>query len=460
MSSDRRIFGTDGVRGVANVHPMTVEMAMAIGQGVAAVFRGGGHRRKIIIGKDTRLSGYMFESALVAGIVSMGVDVELVGPMPTPAIAFLTRNMRADAGIVISASHNPYQDNGIKIFGRNGFKLPDHKELQVEEVALNALNGGNQGPRPQAGQIGKAARIDDAPGRYIVFLKNAFPTEYTLDGITIALDCAHGAAYRVAPAVFSELGAELKLLGAEPDGTNINAGVGALHPQGLRELVLSGRADVGVALDGDGDRLIMVDEKGGIVDGDHIMALCADDMIASGRLRQATVVATVMSNLGLELALRERGIRLLRTKVGDRYVVEAMRQGGYNLGGEQSGHIIFLDHNTTGDGLLSALEVLRVMVSTGKPLSELKTVMEAVPQVLENLRVQERKPLSQAPLLSAAMARQEERLGSKGRILVRYSGTEPLLRIMVEALDEDLMHSVLADLKEAALADLGPEEAS
>ncbi len=455
MADREKIFGTDGVRGVANVYPMTVEMAMAIGQGVAAAFKNHTRRRKIIIGKDTRLSGYMFENALVAGILSLGVDVRLVGPLPTPAIAFITRNMRADAGIVVSASHNPYEDNGIKIFSRSGYKLPDEVEEKVEAYALAALAGGHEAPRPTAQAIGKAKRIDDAPGRYIVFLKNVFPTDYTLDGLRLAVDCAHGATYRVAPAVFSELGAELTLIGVEPDGTNINAGVGALHPENLQRLIQEGKADIGLAFDGDGDRLIMVDEKGEVVDGDTIMAICADDMISRGALRQATVVATVMSNLGLEIALRERGIRLLRTKVGDRYVVEAMSEGGYSLGGEQSGHIVFLDHNTTGDGILSALMVLRVMVATGKPLSELRRIMQPIPQVLVNLRVSQRRTLAEAPELSKAMKAQEERLGERGRILVRYSGTEPLLRIMVEAEDEGLMSEAAETLKEAALQDLG-----
>lgn len=455
MKNTEKIFGTDGVRGVANVYPMTVEMAMAIGQGVAAVFKNHSRRHKIIIGKDTRLSGYMFENALVAGILSMGVDVRLVGPLPTPAIAFITRNMRADAGIVISASHNPYEDNGIKIFSRSGYKLPDEVEDQVESYALASLGGNNGAPRPTAQAIGKAKRIDDAPGRYIVFLKNAFPTEYTLDGMRLAIDCAHGATYKVAPSVFSELGAELILTGVDPDGTNINHQVGALHPENLQEAIKQGKADIGLAFDGDGDRLIMVDENAEIVDGDTIMAICADDMIARGALRQATLVATVMSNLGLEIALRERGIRMLRTKVGDRYVVEAMADGGYSFGGEQSGHLVFLDHNTTGDGILSALMVLRVMVSTGKPLSQLRKIMRPIPQTLINLKVAERKPLADSPALTKAMSSQEERLGERGRILVRYSGTEPLLRIMVEAEDQALMDNAAQALKEAALLDLG-----
>ncbi len=458
MEVQRKLFGTDGVRGVANVHPMTVEMAMGIGQGVASVLKSHAGRRKIIIGKDTRLSGYMLENALVAGICSMGVDTLLVGPLPTPAIAFLTRNMRADAGIVISASHNPYEDNGIKIFARNGFKLPDELEAAIEDYALSLEADNGSAPRPTADAVGRARRIDDAIGRYIVFLKNTFPVEYTLDGLTIAVDCAHGATYKVAPAVLSELGADLKLVGVEPNGTNINAGVGALHPDRLAAMVRETDADMGLAFDGDGDRIIMVDEDGEIIDGDEIMAICADFLIDRGGLKQATVVATVMSNLGLELCLRDRGIRMLRTKVGDRYVVEAMRQGGYNLGGEQSGHIVFLDYNTTGDGILSALQVLNVMVMTGKPLSELKRIMRKLPQVLINLRVAKRTPISECPGLLKAMRGQEERLGESGRILLRYSGTEPVLRIMVEALDPGLMHDVAQALKEAALRELGAAE--
>ncbi len=454
---ERKIFGTDGVRGVANEPPMTVEMAVAIGQGVASVLTDGDHRRKVILGKDTRLSGYMFENALVAGLCSMGRDVLVVGPLPTPALAFLTRNMRCAAGIVISASHNPYQDNGIKLFGHDGYKLPDAVEEQIEEYTWDALAGGGRFPRPAQGRVGRARRIDDALGRYIVFLKNSFPVEYTLDGLTIAMDCAHGATYRVAPAVFSELGARLEVMGDKPDGTNINDGVGALHPEGLAALVKKSDADLGLAFDGDGDRLIMVDENGEVVDGDQIMALCADHMMTSGRLNHATLVATVMSNLGLELCLRERGIRMLRTKVGDRYVVEAMRRGGYNLGGEQSGHILFLDHNTTGDGIASALQVLSVMVQTGKPLSELKSIMTRLPQVLINLPVKRKPPIAEMPRLVKVMKAQEERLGETGRLLLRYSGTEPKLRIMVEAADQALMDQVAQELKQVVLAELGTE---
>lgn len=458
MTDTRKIFGTDGVRGVANVYPMNVEMAMAIGQGVAAAFKNSDRRHKVVIGKDTRLSGYMLENALVAGILSMGVDVNLLGPLPTPAIAFITRNMRADAGIVISASHNPYEDNGIKIFGRDGYKLPDATEAEVERHALELSEGDARAPRPTATNIGKAKRIDDALGRYIVFLKNAFPNEMTLDGMRLAVDCAHGATYKVAPAVFSELGAELKLVGTEPNGTNINDGVGSLYPERVAGIIGAGEADVGLAFDGDGDRLMLVDENGEVVDGDAVLAVCADDMITRGALRQATVVATVMSNLGLELCLRERGIRLMRTKVGDRYVVEAMRAGGYNLGGEQSGHLVFLDHNTTGDGILSALQVLRVMVATGKPLCELRRIITPIPQTLVNLRVGERRPLTEVTALNRAIAEQESRLGDRGRVLVRYSGTEPLLRIMVEAEDQALVAEVAEEICRMAVRELGGED--
>ncbi len=459
MSIERKIFGTDGVRGVANAEPMTVETALAIGQGVAAVLKSGDARRKVILGKDTRLSGYMFENALVAGICSMGLDVLVVGPLPTPAVAFLSRNMRCEAGIVISASHNPFQDNGIKIFGRDGFKLADATEAQVEKYVFEVMNGEGSAPRPEPGQVGRARRIDDAPGRYIVFLKNSFPVPYTLDGLTIGIDCAHGATYKVAPAVFSELGAEIKVIGNQPDGTNINNGVGALHPENLAEIIKADGVDLGLAFDGDGDRIIMVDENGEVVDGDEIMAICAQDLMSRGQLKKATLVSTVMSNLGLEIALRERGIRMLRTQVGDRYVVEAMRAGGYNLGGEQSGHILFLDHNTTGDGIASALQVLGVMVRTGKPLSELKKIMQRLPQVLINLKVSDKPPLSQSPALVKAMEAAEKRLGEDGRLLLRYSGTEPKLRIMVEALDDQMMNQVAQDLKEVVVAELGGREA-
>jgi phosphoglucosamine mutase len=454
--NQQKLFGTDGIRGVANVYPMTVEMAMAVGQGVASVLKAHNNRQRIVIGKDTRQSGYMLENALVAGICSMGGDAVLVGPMPTPAVAFLTCNMRADAGIVISASHNPYEDNGIKVFGRDGFKLPDELEAEVEAYALNlCTNGGLASLRPTAMSVGRAKRIDDAPGRYIVALKNSFPRYLSLDGMRVALDCAHGAAYKVAPMVLGELGAEITTLGVAPNGVNINDGVGALHPQKLQNLVQTGQAQVGLALDGDGDRLIMVDEKGQLVDGDHVLAICAQAMQMAGSLHHNTVVATVMSNLGLELCLTEMGISLLRTAVGDRHVVEAMRNGDFNLGGEQSGHLIFLDHNTTGDGLLSALQVLAIMAATGKTLHELKALMTPLPQMLRSIKVGKRVDLQQQEGLQKIFAQAEAKLGKTGRILVRYSGTEPLLRVMVESDDSALTSQLADELCQAALKELG-----
>ncbi len=442
----RRYFGTDGVRGVANVHPMTVETAMKIGQAVAHIFKGRGERhRRILIGKDTRLSCYMFEHALAAGICSMGVDVFLVGPMPTPAIAFLTGSMRADAGVVISASHNPFQDNGIKIFAGDGFKLPDDEELRIEALMEAPVLCKEQ---PTGRDVGKAFRIEDAQGRYIVFLKQTFPRDLTLEGMKIVIDCANGATYKVAPLVFEELGADVIKLGISPDGTNINKDCGALYPEALRREVLSRGANMGIAFDGDGDRVIVVDEKGGIVDGDHSMAICARSFIQDGRLKGNTLVATVMSNMGLEVAIEEMGGRLLRTRVGDRYVVEAMREGRYNFGGEQSGHLVFLDHITTGDGILAALQLLAVMQQTGRPLSELATVMTAFPQVLHNVRVQERKAVEEIPGLSALQEGLLKELQGRGRILVRPSGTEPVFRVMVEGENEEKISRIAASLGE------------
>ncbi|TYO95680.1 phosphoglucosamine mutase [Geothermobacter ehrlichii] len=450
----KRLFGTDGVRGVANIHPMTTEIAMQLGRAAAHIFRDSDRRHRIVIGKDTRLSGYMIENALAAGICSMGVDVLLVGPLPTPGIAFITASMRADAGVVISASHNPYQDNGIKFFSRDGFKLPDEQELRIEELifsnSIDAL-------RPTAGEVGKAFRVDDAGGRYVVFLKNTFPRELDLEGLKIVLDCANGAAYKVAPAVLSELGAELVLLGVSPDGTNINRDCGSLHPEGIAAAVREHGADLGIALDGDADRVIFVDEKGDEVDGDHIMAICATDMLRRDALEKKTLVATVMSNMGLEIALRRVGGEVVRTAVGDRYVVEEMRRGGYNLGGEQSGHMIFLDHNTTGDGLLSALQVLAIMQRSGRPLSELASVMTALPQVLVNVRVREKKDLRQVPALDAMLSDTERRLEGRGRVLVRYSGTEPLLRIMLEGEDEKEITDLADAMAEAVRREIGSE---
>lgn len=429
----KKLFGTDGVRGVANVYPMTSEMAMQIGRAAAYIFKNGRQRHRIVIGKDTRLSGYMLENALVAGICSMGVDVLIVGPLPTPGIANITSSMRADAGVVISASHNAFQDNGIKFFSRDGFKLPDEMELKIEELIFSKKI---DSLRPTATEVGKAYRIDDAAGRYVVFLKNTFPKELDLTGLKIVLDCANGAAYKVAPAVFEELGAEVIPIGVKPNGTNINAGCGSLHPEVISEAVKEHRADLGIALDGDADRVIFVDEFGNEVDGDHIMAICATDMIRQKKLRKNTLVATVMSNMGLDIAVKKAGGKIVKTAVGDRYVVEEMRKSGYNLGGEQSGHMIFLDHNTTGDGILSALQVLAIMRRTGKTLAELAEVMIPLPQVLVNVRVRERIDIMTIPEVATMIRGIEEKVQGEGRVLIRYSGTEPLLRIMLEGQDK------------------------
>lgn len=430
----KKLFGTDGVRGVANVYPMTVETAMQLGRAAAYIFKSSSKRRhRIVIGKDTRISGYMLENALVAGICSMGVDVLQVGPLPTPGIANITSSMRADAGVVISASHNAFQDNGIKFFSADGFKLPDDVEQKIEKLVsskkIDAL-------RPTAAEVGKAFRIDDAAGRYIVFLKNTFPQEMDLSGMKIVLDCANGAAYKVAPAVFEELGAEVVTLGNKPNGTNINADCGSLHPEVISEAVKLHRADIGIALDGDADRVIVCDEFGNEVDGDHIMAICATDMLKRKLLKKKTLVATVMSNMGLDIALRKAGGKIIKTAVGDRYVVEAMRKGGYNLGGEQSGHMIFLDYSTTGDGILSALKLLAVMRRTIKPLSELADVMIALPQVLCNTRVRDKVDINSIDEISVRIKAVEDKLGNEGRVLIRYSGTEPLLRVMIEGQDK------------------------
>ena len=436
----RKLFGTDGVRGLANVHPMTTDVAMNLGRAVAYVFRNSRNRRpRILIGKDTRLSCYMLENAMAAGICSMGVDVLLIGPMPTPAIAFLTESMRADAGVVISASHNPFQDNGIKLFSHDGFKLPDHVEARIEELMDSPSL---QKEMPTGRGVGKAYRIDDARGRYIVFLKHTFPKDLALDGLKIVLDCANGATYKVAPAVFEELGAEVIKLGIQPSGTNINEECGALYPEKMQEEVRTSGADMGIALDGDGDRVIVVDEKGNVVDGDHIMAICAKHMIENRQLNYNTVVATVMSNMGLEKALEDMGGRLIRTKVGDRYVVEAMREKGYNFGGEQSGHLVFMDHITTGDGILAALQLLSVMQRTRRPLSELASVMETFPQVLYNVRLAFRKAPEEIPGLFESRDTFEEDLGGRGRILIRSSGTEPVIRVMVEGEDAEKIDKI------------------
>ncbi len=434
----KKLFGTDGVRGVANIEPMTVETAMQLGRAVAYHFKNKERRHKIIIGKDTRLSCYMLENALVAGICSMGVDALLIGPLPTPGIAFITQSMRADAGAVISASHNLFHDNGIKFFGRDGFKLSDELERRIEDLIFSKEI---DHLRPTATDVGKAFRIDDARGRYVVFLKDTFPRELSLDGLRIILDCANGAAYRVAPTVFSELGAEVISLGVNPNGENINFNCGSLHPEIISEKVREYRADIGIALDGDGDRVIFTDENGRIVDGDHVMAVCATDMIGRGCLKNNTLVATIMSNLGLEIAVKRAGGTMLRTQVGDRYVVEEMRSGGYNLGGEQSGHIVFLDYNTTGDGIITTLQLLAIMQRSGRTLSDLAGVMKRVPQILLNVRVKEKVPLEDITEITEAVRSVEDVLGEEGRVVLRYSGTEPLARVMIEGMDEGIIRA-------------------
>lgn len=427
-----KLFGTDGVRGVANVFPMTAEIAMQLGRALAYIIRNGDHRHRVIIGKDTRLSGYMIEQALASGIMSMGVDVVLVGPMPTPAVAHLTSSMRADAGAVISASHNPYQDNGIKFFWRDGFKLPDQTEEKIEQLifekSLDSL-------RPTATAIGGAVRLDDAQGRYIAQVKSTFPSSLTLEGLTLVIDCANGAAYKVAPTVLEELGAKVIELGVTPDGKNINEACGALHPEALQKAVLKHKANLGIALDGDADRLIVVDEKGQVVDGDAIMAICTGELMARKQLAKKTLVATVMSNIGLERAVAQWGVKVVRTKVGDRYVVEEMRKHGYSLGGEQSGHLVFLGHATTGDGTLAALQVLAVMCRAGKPMSELTQIFEPVPQTLLNVQVKEKRDLNNLPGVQKTIAGIQKKLGKDGRVFVRYSGTEPKVRVLVEGPD-------------------------
>ncbi len=442
---DRKLFGTDGIRGIANVPPMTIETALRLGRAVARLYHRPGHRGRIIIGKDTRLSGYMFEQAMAAGICSMGADVMLCGPLPTPGIAFLTSSMRADAGVVISASHNPYYDNGIKIFAADGFKLPDATEAKLEELMAQGEDGQ---PLPAPEDIGRAQRIDDAKGRYIVFLKNSFPRRLSLDGLKIVVDCAHGAAYRVAPNVLAELGASVTSLSVAPDGKNINDHCGALHPESMCRAVVEQGAHIGIALDGDADRVIFADERGRIVNGDAIMALCARRLLSRGELRKSTLVATVMSNLGLERAMADMGGQLLRTAVGDRYVVEAMRQHDLNLGGEQSGHLVFLDHMTTGDGIIAALQVLAILLEENKPLSELASIMKQYPQVLLSVKVARRLPLAELATVQSLITRIESELGSDGRVLVRYSGTEPKARVMIEGPEASLIERYAQEIAE------------
>ncbi|HXC92066.1 MAG TPA: phosphoglucosamine mutase [Stellaceae bacterium] len=436
----RKLFGTDGIRGTANIEPMTPETALKVAIAVGQCFKNGAHKHLVVIGKDTRLSGYMLEPALTAGFVTMGMDVVLVGPLPTPAIAMLTRSLRADIGVVLSASHNPYGDNGIKLFGRDGYKLSDEIEQKIESALA-------KGPtrRASPSELGRVKRLDDAGGRYIEFVKQSFPRGLRLDGLRIVVDCAHGAAYKVAPTVFWELGAEVFSLGVAPDGLNINRECGALMPEQMRREVLARRADIGIALDGDADRLIVADEHGAILDGDQLMALIATGLSRGGRLAGGALVATVMSNLGLERYLGGQGIGLHRAAVGDRYVVEKMRSLGCNLGGEQSGHIILADYATTGDGLIAALQVLASIVETGRPASEVCRLFTPVPQYASSVRHGNVVPLDR-PAVKRAIAAGEARLGSTGRLLIRPSGTEPVIRVMAEAENEELVASVVDEI--------------
>ena len=445
MADRRKLFGTDGIRGVANIYPMTAELALQLGRVLAYVIKRpeSARRARIVVGKDTRISGYLLEYAIVAGISSMGADALLLGPLPTPGIAFITASMRADAGVVISASHNPYQDNGIKIFSGDGFKLPDELEARMEDLLSDPEVAE---ARPTATDIGQAFRLDDARGRYVSFLKGTFPKGMRLDGLKIVLDCAHWATYRVGPEVLGELGADLITIGVRPNGKNINCQCGSTHPEVMARLVERHHADLGIAFDGDGDGVIMVDNQGQIVDGDHIMGICARDMHKRERLHRKTVVGTVMSNLGLEVALKSLGLKLLRAPVGDRYVVEAMLKGGYNLGGEQSGHLVFLNHTTTGDGILTALRLLAAMLREGKPLADLAGLVQKYPQVLLNVRVKEKKDLKTVPQARQLMAAAETQLAGRGRLLVRYSGTKPVLRIMVEGENDGEINRVAQNL--------------
>ena len=439
----RKFFGTDGIRGTTNSEPMTAETALRVGQAAGAHFLRGDHRHRVVIGKDTRLSGYMMESAMVAGFTSVGMDVVLLGPMPTPAVAMLTRSMRADIGVMISASHNAFADNGIKLFGPDGYKLSDEDELAIERRL-------EKGPTLAKSElIGRARRIDDARGRYIHFAKSTFPEHLRLDGLKVVIDCANGAAYHVAPEALWELGAEVVPIGVSPNGLNINEDCGSTKPQLLQETVIASGADIGLALDGDADRLIMVDQQGQLVDGDQLMALIAIGLQSRGELRGNAVVATVMSNLGLERKLGEVGLKLLRTKVGDRYVLEEMRRSGCNIGGEQSGHIILSDHATTGDGLVAALQVLAALVEAKRPASELLRQFEPLPQLLKNVRFNGGKEPLETDSVRKRIAAAEAELEGRGRLVIRKSGTEPLIRVMAEGDDPELVERLVEDICEA-----------
>ena len=441
----RKYFGTDGIRGLTNAAPMTAAMAMKVGMAAGAHFQRGDHRHRVVIGKDTRLSGYMLENALVAGFTSVGMDVTLFGPLPTPAIGMLTRSMRADLGVMISASHNPYADNGIKLFGPDGYKLSD-----TDELAIEALIDGEV-PLAAAPDIGRARRIEDARGRYIHFAKATFPDDLRLDGLKVVVDCANGAAYQVAPSALWELGAEVIAIGVTPNGKNINDQVGSTAPQTLSETVVASGAQIGIALDGDADRLIVVDETGRVIDGDQLMAVIAGGWARAGKLKNGGLVATVMSNLGLERHMAAQGVRLVRTAVGDRYVLEAMRAQGYNVGGEQSGHIILTDYATTGDGLVAALQILAELVRSGQPASELLHRFDPLPQLLKNVRFKGGKPLEDATV-QAVIADAEGELAGRGRLVIRPSGTEPVIRVMAEGEDAGQVEAVVARICDAVSA--------
>jgi len=454
-----KIFGTDGVRGRANIEPVTAETALKLGRAAAHVFKDlnpesrSREKHRIVIGKDTRLSGYMLENALASGILSMGVDVLFIGPLPTPGVARITYSLRADAGIVITASHNPYDDNGLKFFSHDGYKLDDAIETQIENLVFS---GDIDDVRPTAAEIGKALRVDDALGRYVEFAKRSFPRGQTLEGVKIVVDCGHGAAYKSTPSVLRELGADVILYGDNPDGTNINAGCGSMHPEQMCHWVQEHHADIGIAHDGDADRVLLCDETGTLIDGDDIMAIAVLEMLAEGSLANETLVTTVMSNAGLDAAISAAGGQVIRTPVGDKHVIDEMRKGGYNFGGEQSGHLIFSDHGTTGDGLVAALQILRIMAARQKPLSELAQCWSRFPQKLTNLRVTEKKPIEELNDVPALVAEAEAALQAEGgRILLRYSGTEPKIRLLVEGRDADALDAWSEKIIAAIAADIG-----
>jgi len=447
--SARHLFGTDGIRGKVNEYPMLPDLMLRLGQAIGLYFKKQYAKPRIAIGKDTRISGYMLEQALSSGICSVGVDTLFLGPLPTPGIAYLTRGLRTNAGIVISASHNPFSDNGVKIFSSDGYKLPDQIEAEIEELVFAGID---PSLLSVGRSVGRTKRVEDSLGQYAVFLKEQFPKELKLDGLRIVLDCANGASYRVAPKVFEELGAEVILSGAQPNGSNINELCGALHPQKMVEQVKLYKANVGFAFDGDADRLVVVDEKGEVLDGDEIMAICGLNYLERGLLKGNAVVSTIMSNMGLDLALKKKGASLLRVQVGDRYVVEEMRKGGYTLGGEQSGHLIFRDSSTTGDGILAALKLLVVMLEKGQPVSTLKKCMEKFPQVLKSFDVKKKVPLSELPVLQKQLRGVETKLGDTGRVLFRYSGTENKARIMLEGPVQEELHQMAEELVESTLS--------